>query len=429
MDDCLDWAAAAAGGSSQVVASHTSVSLQNYSQKPINGSSFFMAGMGTDSDSSNWNNRIIESCISDEDIILTSIHDQMRSPPELITCRTDNDADADFSIISSHLNDGPTESLDYCLLSLTNDRNTDTVTTSIIENDGNGIFSENCKSLWNANIISSDNTNINTTETLVKPAGGGGGGGGDLNYQYLDRIIQSDSSTVEEEQNGFKLLISENNPPKSKRPCRSSTSTSTDNKRRRRLCSSSNINFQLHPSPSVSATSVSSAGGGGGEPDSEAIAQMKEMIYRAAVFRPVNFGTDDHEAAILEKPKRKNVRISSDPQTVAARQRRERISERIRVLQRLVPGGNKMDTASMLDEAANYLKFLRSQVKALEALGKQQQHQKRDHQLPTTSSSTATNYLPLPNYFNHTFPMQSCLPLLFPNSSSSSSCINYQPKI
>ncbi|KAA8547105.1 hypothetical protein F0562_003534 [Nyssa sinensis] len=121
---------------------------------------------------------------------------------------------------------------------------------------------------------------------------------------------------------------------------------------------------------------------------------MREMIFRIAVMQPIHIDPES-----VKPPKRKNVKISKDPQSVAARHRRERISEKIRILQRLVPGGTKMDTASMLDEAIHYVKFLKKQVQSLE----RSTAADRPMLFPTTTATAMTN-------MNYSSLMTACQP-------------------
>ncbi|GAA0161670.1 basic helix-loop-helix transcription factor [Lithospermum erythrorhizon] len=69
------------------------------------------------------------------------------------------------------------------------------------------------------------------------------------------------------------------------------------------------------------------------------------------------------------QPRQQRVRArrgqATDPHSIAERLRRERIAERMKSLQELVPNANKTDKASMLDEIIDYVKFLQLQVKVL----------------------------------------------------------------
>ncbi|MCO5580154.1 hypothetical protein L7F22_034021 [Adiantum nelumboides] len=56
---------------------------------------------------------------------------------------------------------------------------------------------------------------------------------------------------------------------------------------------------------------------------------------------------------------------ATDPHSIAERLRRERIADRMKALQELVPNANKTDKASMLDEIIEYVRFLQLQVKIL----------------------------------------------------------------
>lgn len=89
--------------------------------------------------------------------------------------------------------------------------------------------------------------------------------------------------------------------------------------------------------------------------------------------------------------KKVGMKLSTDPQSIAARQRRHRISDRFRILKSLVPGGSKMDTVTMLEEAIHYVKFLKAQIWLHQAAMSTTDH------LPQNSHANYTDLNPNPN--------------------------------
>ncbi|KAL6546275.1 hypothetical protein OROMI_021996 [Orobanche minor] len=80
-------------------------------------------------------------------------------------------------------------------------------------------------------------------------------------------------------------------------------------------------------------------------------------------------------------------------QSIAARQRRRKIAERTHELGKLVPGGQKMNTAEMLQAAYKYIKFLQAQVRILQFLDSY--HQENKNGEPSSESEEELDLMQL----------------------------------
>ncbi|CAA0832267.1 Transcription factor bHLH52 [Striga hermonthica] len=88
------------------------------------------------------------------------------------------------------------------------------------------------------------------------------------------------------------------------------------------------------------------------------VLQQPESLFFPAALPDFTAGT----AVVSGRPAAGGV----SAQSIAARQRRRKITEKTQELGKLVPGGQRMNTAEMLQAAYKYIKFLQAQVGILE---------------------------------------------------------------
>ncbi|GER48923.1 basic helix-loop-helix (bHLH) DNA-bindingsuperfamily protein [Striga asiatica] len=88
--------------------------------------------------------------------------------------------------------------------------------------------------------------------------------------------------------------------------------------------------------------------------------RYKQVLFEPELNGPHGFAIQAANEVIGPPP---------SAQSVVARERRRRISEKTRELGNLVPGAHRMNTAEMFRAAYKYIEFLRAQVGVLEFMG------------------------------------------------------------
>ncbi|PNT70375.1 hypothetical protein BRADI_2g11100v3 [Brachypodium distachyon] len=116
------------------------------------------------------------------------------------------------------------------------------------------------------------------------------------------------------------------------------------------------------PDATVTTSSVCS---GNGIVNDEPWHQQKRKI-QAECSASQDEDLDDESGALLRSTNRSMKRSrTAEVHNLSERRRRDRINEKMRALQELIPNCNKIDKASMLDEAIEYLKTLQLQVQMM----------------------------------------------------------------
>lgn len=116
------------------------------------------------------------------------------------------------------------------------------------------------------------------------------------------------------------------------------------------------------PEPPPAAAATSSVCSGNGDRS-----QLKRSSHQSAEWSlSQDEDLDDEPGALRRSAARGTKRIrTAEVHNLSERRRRDRINERIRALQELIPNCNKIDKASMLEEAIEYLKTLQLQVQMM----------------------------------------------------------------